>query len=47
MGNPALLQITGGMTWSAWVKAAANPADGGQIMAKSNDASGWQFEDKS
>src|SRR5262249_25142493 len=25
LGNPALLQITGSMTWSAWVKAAANP----------------------
>ena len=32
------------MTWSAWVKAAANPADDGQIVAKSNDASGWQFK---
>src|SRR5262249_16264904 len=36
LGNPALLQITGSMTWSAWVKAAANPADDGQIVAKSN-----------
>ena len=32
------------MTWSAWVKAAANPADDGQIVAKSDDASGWQFK---
>ena len=44
LGNPALLQITGSMTWSAWVKAAANPPDDGQIVAKSNDASGWQFK---
>ena len=44
LGNPALLQITGSMTWSAWVKAAANPADDGQIVAKSDDASGWQFK---
>ena len=44
LGNPALLQITGSMTWSAWVKAAANPPDDGQIMAKSNNASGWQFK---
>jgi len=44
LGNPALLQLTGSMTWSAWVKAAANPADDGQIVAKSNDASGWQFK---
>ena len=26
------------------MKAAANPADDGQIVAKSNDASGWQFK---
>jgi hypothetical protein len=44
LGNPSLLQITGSMTWSAWVKAAANPADDGQIVAKSNDASGWQLK---
>ena len=41
---PPLLQITGSMTWSAWVKAVANPADDGQIVAKSNDASGWQLK---
>jgi len=44
LGNPALLQITGSMTWSAWVKAAANPADDGQIVAKSNELSGWQLK---
>jgi hypothetical protein len=44
LGNPALLQTTGSMTWSAWVKATANPADDGQIMAKSNDTSGWQLK---
>ena len=44
LGNPALLQITGSMTWSAWVKAAANPADDGQIVAKADDASGWQLK---
>jgi cell division septation protein DedD len=44
LGNPSLLQITGSMTWSAWVKAAANPADDGEIVAKSNDASGWQLK---
>jgi cell division septation protein DedD len=42
LGNPALLQITGSMTWSAWVKAAANPPNDGQIVAKSNNPSGWQ-----
>jgi hypothetical protein len=32
------------MTWSAWVKAAANPADDGQIISKSDGASGWQLK---
>ena len=44
LGNPSLLQITGSMTCSAWVKAAANPANDGQIVAKSNDAAGWQLK---
>src|SRR4029077_4026584 len=44
LGNPALLQITGSMTWSAWVEAAADPADDGQIVAKADDASGWQLK---
>jgi hypothetical protein len=44
LGNPAALQLTGSMTWSAWVKAAANPADDGQVVAKSDGASGWQFK---
>ena len=44
LGNPPVLQITGSMTWSAWVKATANLANDGQIVAKSNDASGWQLK---
>ena len=44
LGNPAAIQNTGSMTWAAWVKATGNPPDDGQIMAKSNDASGWQFK---
>jgi len=32
------------MTWSAWVKAAANPGDDGNIIAKSDATSGWQFK---
>ncbi len=44
LGNPPALQLTGSMTWSAWVKAAANPADDGQIVAKSDNTSGWQFK---
>ena len=42
LGNPPELQITGSMTWSAWVYATANPADDGQIIAKSDNFSGWQ-----
>jgi Protein of unknown function (DUF4038)/Concanavalin A-like lectin/glucanases superfamily/Putative collagen-binding domain of a collagenase/Fibronectin type III domain len=44
LGNPASLQLTGSATWSAWIKAAANPADDGQIVAKSDDSAGWQFK---
>jgi len=44
LGNPTALQNTGSMTWAAWVNATGNPPDDGQIVAKSNDASGWQFK---
>ena len=44
LGNPTALQLTGSMTLSAWVKAAANPADDGQIIAKSDNTSGWQLK---
>ncbi|HKS35608.1 MAG TPA: PQQ-dependent sugar dehydrogenase, partial [Verrucomicrobiae bacterium] len=44
LGNPPGLQLTGSKTWSAWVKAAANPPDDGQIVAKSDGTSGWQFK---
>jgi chitodextrinase len=43
LGNAADLQLTGSMTWSAWIFATANPPDDGQIIAKSNGA-GWQFK---
>ncbi|TMF80384.1 MAG: DUF1929 domain-containing protein [Chloroflexi bacterium] len=43
LGNAADLQITGSMTVSAWIYATANPADDGQIVAKS-DGSGWQLK---
>jgi Concanavalin A-like lectin/glucanases superfamily len=39
-----LLQMTGSMTLSAWVKAAANPSDDGEIVAKSDSGSGWQLK---
>ena len=44
LGNPASLQMTGSMTLSAWVKATANPPDDGQIIAKSDNVSGWQLK---
>jgi chitodextrinase len=43
LGNPTVLRLTGSMTWSAWILATANPADDGQIIAKSN-GNGWQFK---
>ena len=44
LGNPSLVQITGSLTLSAWVKAVASVANDGQIVAKSDDASGWQLK---
>jgi len=47
LGNPALLKLTGSMTLEAWVLATGNPADDGQIIAKSDSGStttGWQFK---
>jgi uncharacterized repeat protein (TIGR01451 family) len=43
LGNAADLQITGSMTWSAWILATADPLDDGQIIAKSS-GSGWQLK---
>ena len=47
VGNGKSLQGTGSMTWSAWIYATANPADDGNIIAKSSwgsNAIGWQFK---
>ena len=44
LGNPTSLQITGSISWSAWINAVANPADDGQIIAKSDGTAGWQFK---
>jgi uncharacterized protein (TIGR03437 family) len=44
LGNSALLQLTGSMTLSAWIKSAANPPDDGQIIAKSDNTGGWQLK---
>ncbi len=44
LGTPALLQSTGSMTWTAWVNSFGNPPDDGQIVARSDETSGWQFK---
>ena len=44
IGNAASLQLTGSMTWSAWINATATPADDGVILAKSDNTSGWQLK---
>src|SRR4029453_7016593 len=44
LGNPSSLQSNGSMTWSAWVYSTGNPSDDGQIVARSDDNSGWQFK---
>ena len=44
IGNGASLQLTGNMTWSAWINAAANLPDDGIIAAKSDATSGWQLK---
>ena len=41
--NRASLRLTGSMTWSAWVRATANPENDGQIIAKSDGSAGWQL----
>jgi hypothetical protein len=40
LGNPPGLQLTGSITIEAWVKAAANPSNDGEIVAKASTA-GW------
>jgi hypothetical protein len=43
LGNASDFQITGSMSWSAWIFATANPPDDGQIIAKSSSSgSGWR-----
>ena len=44
LGNPIPLQLTGSMTWSAWVFATGNPPNDGQIIAKSAGSDGWQLK---
>jgi fibronectin type 3 domain-containing protein len=43
LGDPAALQLIGSMTLEAWVRAAANPSNDGEIIAKSSSP-GWQLK---
>jgi hypothetical protein len=44
LGTPASLQAGGSMSWSAWIYATGVPYDDGQIAARSDDNTGWQFK---
>jgi hypothetical protein len=44
LGTPASLQTGGSMSWSAWVYPTGVPADDGQIVARSDDGTGWQLK---
>jgi fibronectin type 3 domain-containing protein len=44
IGRPSVLNATGSMTWESWVYVASNPPDDGQIVALSDDNSGWQLK---
>jgi len=47
LGNPASLQTTGSMTWSAWVFITANPPKDAQIVARSTGTAGWELKTSS
>ena len=42
--TPPHCEVRAVPTWAAWVFATGVPADDGQIIAKSNNSSGWQFK---
>jgi uncharacterized protein (TIGR03437 family) len=44
LGKSATLQSSGSMTWSAWIYATGNPPDDGQIIARSDNSTGWQLK---
>jgi len=44
LGRPSVLDWTGSMTWDAWVYATSNAPDDGQIVALSDQDSGWQLK---
>jgi PKD repeat protein len=43
LGNPALLQLTGSMTATAWILISSNPGDDGSIVGKIDNV-GWQLK---
>jgi hypothetical protein len=43
LGNPAILQLTGSMTLSAWIKISSFPADDGAIVGRLDNL-GWQLK---
>jgi hypothetical protein len=44
LGNTAPLQLTGSMTWSAWMQSLATPTSDVNLIAKSDGVSGWQLK---
>lgn len=44
LGRPSALATTGSMTWEAWVYPTGWPPDDGQIVAWSDNTTGWQLK---
>ena len=44
LANPASLQSTVSMSWTAWVYITQTTTSDGEIVAKSNDSAGWQLK---
>jgi len=44
LGKPASLNLTGSMSWSAWVYATGNPSGDGTVIAKATSSHGWRLK---
>ena len=44
LGTMSSFPLTSSATWSAWIFATGNPADDGQIVARSGNSDGWQLK---
>jgi hypothetical protein len=44
LGNPPILRLAGSSTWSAWVKATANPSGDAAVISKSDVSTGWELK---